>query len=691
MKRSFIILFLLLNALVYGQTPDNNWAFGLNAQINFDGGAPNDAGSGPVDADESSGSISDSDGNLLFTTNGIEVYDRNGNIMPNGTGLKGHWSSSQNVVIVPFPGDIERRFYYIFTVGAEVGLWSNSGDGLEYVIVDMEENGGLGDVIQESTELISNTAEKIHATYHTNNQDVWVVVHEMDSDAFYSILITCEGIQEPVASNTGSVYVLDANGVGTIGYLKISHNGPYIASTFNTMQPTGEYEANHLEIGTFNHSTGEIIITESIEKPSTGSGVQGYGLEFSPDNSKLYWTRLGFGGGIFQFDLNTEPVATSEVLVSNSAPQVAGMVLAPDGNIYLTHSGFQTFLSRLSNPNEIGTAVNMEIGVNISNPSKLGLPNNWMYPYPVPELIAEIETYNLDMCIGESVILSSDIDNADTYIWSTGATTPTIIVNDAGTYELTAFLACDTYTRTFEVTLIPEPDYTLSENPSICEGESVALSVDTENDVLWYNDETSHQISVEHGGRFELTISNNGCSVSDEFIVTETKKPQYGWPADAEKCETATIYLLPEANTSYDYYLDGVSTSLPIAFENSGFHTLTAENECGTNSQHIEIKTVDCSCEMYVPNAFTPDGDGLNDLLKPILECPTTHYNFEIFDRWGALVFHTTEVQNGWDGSRTGDGYYLPPGVYAYRLQWEANKLGEKSFDLESGHITLIR
>src|SRR5690606_25183542 len=181
-KLTFV--FLLLNTSVLSQTPDDHWVFGYYAWVKFNSGTPAAFGSGPFSVDEGSSSISDSNGDLLFSTSGENVFDKNGIPMPNGFQAKGHISSTQNALIVPFPGDDSERFYYVFTVAAQNNWPSTNHTGLEYVVVDMQANGGLGDVIGTSTELLPNSTEKLHATWHANNRDVWVVTHELESDAF---------------------------------------------------------------------------------------------------------------------------------------------------------------------------------------------------------------------------------------------------------------------------------------------------------------------------------------------------------------------------------------------------------------------------------------------------------------------------------------------------------------------------
>src|SRR5690606_33959812 len=110
----------------------------------------------------------DREGNLLFYTNGIKVWNKNHGIMPNGTGLFGDFSSSQAAVIVPKPES--PNLFYIFTTNA-----FETNGGLRYSIVDMAANGNTGAVLDKNILLTSATCEKISVVRHSNNQDFWVV------------------------------------------------------------------------------------------------------------------------------------------------------------------------------------------------------------------------------------------------------------------------------------------------------------------------------------------------------------------------------------------------------------------------------------------------------------------------------------------------------------------------------------
>ena len=138
------------------QRQANNWYFGDRAGLDFNRPNPQPLLDGELQAFEGCSSMSDSDGNLLFYTNGIVVYNRNHEIMLNGDGLNGDTSSTQSAIIVPKP--LSPNVYYLFTLDAGLG-----DDGLQYSEVDMTLDGGLGGITAntKNVPLAASMTEKI--------------------------------------------------------------------------------------------------------------------------------------------------------------------------------------------------------------------------------------------------------------------------------------------------------------------------------------------------------------------------------------------------------------------------------------------------------------------------------------------------------------------------------------------------
>ncbi len=122
----FIVPFLFINTSVYAQLEASNWYFGFNAGLRFDpvSNTVTPLVNGQLSTNEGCASISDAQGNLLFYTDGITVYDRNHGVMQNGNGLLGDPSSTQSAIIIPKPQDSD--IYYIFTVDTQVGGDANT-------------------------------------------------------------------------------------------------------------------------------------------------------------------------------------------------------------------------------------------------------------------------------------------------------------------------------------------------------------------------------------------------------------------------------------------------------------------------------------------------------------------------------------------------------------------------------------
>jgi|GEM_PF-1764577 len=169
------------------------------------------------------------------------------------------------------------------------------------------------------------------------------------------------------------------------------------------------------------------------------------------------------------------------------------------------------------------------------------------------------------------------------------------------------------------------------------------------------------------------------------FTVPAGVKGNY-LPPDTTKCDYSTISV--GALRTFDSYLwsSGQSTStIPIL--NPGLYTLqvTDSNGCiGTDS--ISITDSTCPQYVYLPNAFTPNGDGKNDIFRPIFAGAAISFRFAVYDRWGRAVFVTTTPGAGWDG--TTGGSQQPAGTYVWECVYQLYQEPER---MQRGTVILIR
>jgi len=374
MRSLILISLVILGTMGIAQeNTANYWYFGYQCGISFATGVPKGVTGGQITGLEGCATVGDMQGNLLFYTDGQVVYDRNHNIMQNGTGLMGHYSSTQSSIIVKCPGT--ENYYYLFTTdGAENHLEG----GWRYSIVDMSLNGGLGAVTGVKNILLEGpVAEKQTAIMHSNNVSVWVISHRWNSNEFVAYEITQEGISPvPVVSAIGAVHEGGPSGdpnlngwTNATGLLRANKEGDKIALA---IQITGIFE-----VFDFDKSTG---VVSNCKTSSAYNPV--YGVEFSPDGTKLYATvNVYQNSRLYQFNLNqVDPFSNSVLIASESDNPIKSLQMGPNGKIYITRYNYG-YVSAINNPNATGTACGY-----ISNAVYLmgktgrnGLPNIFYY------------------------------------------------------------------------------------------------------------------------------------------------------------------------------------------------------------------------------------------------------------------------------------------------------------------------
>ncbi|QNF31905.1 hypothetical protein HUW51_03895 [Adhaeribacter swui] len=345
------------------QKEANIWYFGERAGLDFNSGKATPLNNSMLSTMEGCATISDAEGNLLFYTNGVSVWNREHKLMPNGNRLMGHRSSTQSAVIVPRP--LNPNIYYIFTADLQSQLY-----GLRYSEVDMRLQKGSGDIAKKNNFLVSPVSEKLTAVKHSNNTDYWVITHKWGTNGFYAFQVTAAGVsRQPVVSNVGTVH--KGKNKEAIGAMKASPDGKKLALALWR-------DSNLFEVFDFNNATGKVSNPLAFEHYD-----EAYGIEFSPDGTKLYGTTNGIGNvapQIWQFNLlgSRQAIEESATLIAVSkADKIGSLQLGPDGKIYLAKEKEKT-LGVINNPNTPGLGCNyVDEGQMLSDEghSELGLPN----------------------------------------------------------------------------------------------------------------------------------------------------------------------------------------------------------------------------------------------------------------------------------------------------------------------------
>lgn len=379
-------LLLLINTNIsIAQREGANWHFGTKVGLYFDINNNLINTNSDISTREGSASISDKEGNLLFYTDGKLVFDKNHNIMPNGKSLNGNSTSTQSALIAKQP--MSNKFYYIFTVD------SNDKVGVNYSIVDISINNNIGDVIDKNILLFKKSTEKIAATLHANQIDIWIVFHEFGNNHFRSYLLTKDGLDpNPIISKVGSEHLPESwNTESKIGQMKINPQGNKLGLV--------KYRSNEVELFDFDNVTGIVSNAISIGTILNQGNVTfnnpnvifsyPYGCEFSPNGELFYFS----SNKVFQIEHKKITGFEKGTEFRNWTKEInfygiGAMQLGIDGKLYKageasylnSDNKYYTKLDCYETPNEIATSptfniTEIQFPFGLNKDVRLGLPS----------------------------------------------------------------------------------------------------------------------------------------------------------------------------------------------------------------------------------------------------------------------------------------------------------------------------
>ncbi len=447
MKRIFTLVLLFSGIQSFAQNQAANWFFGYGAGLQFDLGANTltPVNGGALSTNEGCATISDAFGNLLFYTDGSLVWNRNNNVMSNGSNLFGDPSSTQSAIIVPKPNDPD--IYYVFTVDNAL---DGTNFGLNYSIVDMTLNNGLGNVTTKNTNLLPICSEKISAVLKDCvTKSIWLITYASQNgsgnnyNTFYAYEVSDTGVNRvPVTSTFSGIATQEPR-----GYLKLSPDGQKLACA---------NMGSGMFLFDFDVATG-IVSNQRQLNINTGSS-SAYGVEFSPNSQLLYvhssndqqsQSPSAHTSTLSQYDLSAPNISNSRVTIDQQSLYRGGLQLGPDGKIYralsATYDIGLPFLGVINNPNALGTACDYQHNaVSLApNNSSQGLPPfiQSIFNTQVDIIRNNVNTVNLPLCEGENYTLMADDIAGATYTWTLDGdplseTDFDLVINQSGHYQV---------------------------------------------------------------------------------------------------------------------------------------------------------------------------------------------------------------------------------------------------------------
>jgi gliding motility-associated-like protein len=573
----------------------NIWYFGYKAGVDFNQGSPpTTLIDGQMETMGSAGcsTMSDSQGNLLFYSNGWKIWNKNHELMQNGNHVGSN--SFQGAINVPHPGN--PNLYYFFNTRY---TFSPTQYFLQYAVIDMSLDNGNGAVVEDKKNVVlyENIKNGYSAVFHANRHDIWLVTHKDESNEYCAFLITDEGLDTvPVVSAAGSP-------MRSHGTMKLSPDGKKLGIAVN--DDTYSY-TSFFEILGFDNLTGIVSDTNLVHRIEEGCA---YDIEFSPNSSLVYLENCQ--PEINQYDLTAgspEQILDSRQNIGDLVSP-AGMQLAPDGKIYLSEN-CRSWLNVIHKPNLVGLECEYEYEV-----KNLGgnLGNGRLPTFLQSYLADPVFSYN-NFCFGDEIEFTiEDTYGIDSVYWkfndflnqpfdTSTLFNPTYSFSYPGTFNvnLTVYSNLLQKTVTKEVTIHPLPQPDLGPDTSFCDTLfSIALNANCAG--YFFNWSTGalnmQEITVSDTGLFWVNVTNLGCSMRDSIHIGLFEKPLL---------DTANLIVTPTGCGMVNGSISGlvVSGAEPLAY-----YWLDANND----TIGFDLDIANLAPGIY--SLLVADGNGCSNLL----------------------------------------------------------------------------
>ncbi|MFM9985267.1 MAG: gliding motility-associated C-terminal domain-containing protein [Flavobacteriales bacterium] len=316
--------------------------------------------------------------------------------------------------------------------------------------------------------------------------------------------------------------------------------------------------------------------------------------------------------------------------------------------------------------------------------------------YPEPA-----EVFYDSLCPGGLNQLNLTAEEDGNYVWSTGEFTEMISVQDTGTYVLSTYmdgLLCPFIDNYIILPLQPEPAEWLTD--SICPGgdNELTLTAPGAGSYLWSTEETSSSIVINDIGNYGVGIytPNEVCPELYMFNILPME-PDSAINLIDSVCPGGQYPIILESDTLGSYVWSNGEYSSQILVNDTGVYVLQIFSTNTPCPRTLQYTIIPDTCYgvpelfVYVPNTFTPDADGINDVFGPVFsdESLLAEYRILIFDRWGDIVFESTHSYARWTGNFKGGQYYVKDDVYVYQIEYRQIDVVEGKKIV--GHVSMLR
>ncbi|MBK7690043.1 MAG: gliding motility-associated C-terminal domain-containing protein [Bacteroidetes bacterium] len=328
------------------------------------------------------------------------------------------------------------------------------------------------------------------------------------------------------------------------------------------------------------------------------------------------------------------------------------------------------------------SAVYTVIGMDANNCSNSTFQQIIVAPLPVVNLGPDV-----DICEGDQVVLDASTNGA-TYLWQNGNINPTITATQSGLYWVTVSVNNCVDSDSIIVSVNPYPIVDLGPDQKFCDGATVLLDAFCPGcSYLWSNNSTQASININQEGPYSVTVSNKGCATFDSIYLDQVPLPNVNLGADTTICKGES-FKLDAFQFGASYLWQDHSKQSFITVKDIGLYRVEITLDGCTNSDEMLVTNSDkCECPLFVPNAFSPNGDLLNDEFRLINNRDISLQQFSVYNRWGQEVFSSENDKVGWEGNFK--GVPCEVGTYYYVVRYTCLYSGKEY--IIKGDVTLVR
>jgi len=399
--------------------------------------------------------------------------------------------------------------------------------------------------------------------------------------------------------------------------------------------------------------------------------------------------------GIYNVTITNECGSGSdqiEVFVQQQPPMVnlgADLLLCPGDDIMLNADNGIAFYNWQNGSTANSFFVNTTGDYAVTVTNGCGMDQDEINITYIPPLNLQLANEYI-LCSGDTLSLDIERPFAN-YLWSDGNIAPQRIFLEDGNFSLTVSTQCETYETSFNVFFLVDSILNLGEDLTLCPNDTLVLSPNIPGATYTWQDGSSiDSFIVIQAGSYTVSATTNCNNLIDSINIDYLPSIAINLGRDTFLCPDDPFLLDASTVVLADFQWENNHKEARRPILGPGEYTVTVTSACEVVVDTIQIDECEI-CDIYLPNIFSPNYDGVNDRFYPQSHCAIDDYQMNIFDRWGNQVFTTTSPnQNmGWNGKTKGK--LAPQGTYVWFIEYAVTENGYAHKRQLQGSIMLIR